>query len=249
MKKELIEFKKFVDKFNIKESGIKYKYNHSIRVMKIGNSIATKLGLSDIEVYMSTLACLLHDLARFDQWKIFKTFIDENSFDHGDYAYGYIKHNNYLRNYTDDDTYDSAILLSIKNHNKFEIKPCSDTELLFSKIVRDADKVDILLNGGITTFTDYKENDFEITNIVFDNIMNQKPIHYKDTNNKMDRVLVSMAMIYDLNFKYSFEFIKGNDVVNNTIMVLKSKCKNKDTLEKLDLILEKLNNYIKETNY
>lgn len=246
MKKELSEFKKFVDNYNIKDSGIKYKYDHSIRVMKIGNSIAKKLNLNETETYMVTLASLLHDLARFDQWKMFNTFIDQDSFDHGDYAYGYIKHNNYLRNYTLDESYDSAILMSIKNHNKFEIEPGSEMEILFSKIVRDADKVDILLNGGVTTFAEYKENDFEINKDFYENIMNGKALKYVDANNKLERILVGMAMIYDLNFKYSFDFIKGNNVISNTINVLKLKCKNKDTLIKLNNIEDKLNNYIKE---
>lgn len=246
MKKELAEFKKFVDKYNLNQKEIKYKYEHSIRVMKIGNSISKKIGLGDNEIYMATLACLLHDLARFEQWKLFKTFIDEDSFDHGDYAYEYIKKNNYLRKYVKDNSYDSEILKSIKNHNKFEIEPCNEKELLFSKIVRDADKIDILLNGGTTKFANYNENEDEITDIIYDKIMNGHHISYKDTKNKVERILVSIAMIYDLNFKYSFEFIKGNGVINETISTIKIKCKNKDTLEKLNLIEVKLNKYIEE---
>lgn len=246
MKKELTEFKKFVDQYNTRDLAIKYKYDHSIRVMKIGNSISKKLKLSNKEIYMVSLACLLHDLARFEQWKQFNTFNDFISFDHGNYAYGYIKHNNYLRNYINETEYDSAILISIKNHSKNKIEECNELEMLFSKIVRDADKIDILLNGGMTVFSDYKSNEFEISDAVYECIMNKKPIDYKITNNKIDRILVGIAMIYDINFKYSFDFIKGNNVVNNTISLLKSKCNNKNTLEKLDIIQDKLNKYIKE---
>lgn len=246
MKKELLEFKNFVSNYNMKDLEIKHKYDHSIRVMKIGNIIAKKLNLSDEEVYMITLSCLLHDLGRFDQWRDFKTFKDEESFDHGDYAYNYITDNNYLRKYTDNDKYDKEILFSIKNHNKYEIEKSSDSEVLFAKIVRDSDKVDILLSGSITMFLNYKKNDYSISDLVYNCIMNEFAINYKDTNNTIEIGLVGLAMIYDLNFKFSFDFINGHNIVNNTISILKSKCTNKKTLEKLDKINKKINNYIKE---
>lgn len=246
MKKELLEFKNFVSNYDLKTLEIKYKYDHSIRVMKIGNTIAKDLNLSDEEVYMVTLSCLLHDLARFDQWKNFQTFRDDKSFDHGDYAYNYIKNNNYLRKYTLNDKYDKEILWSIKSHNKFKIEECSQSEMLFSKIVRDADKVDIVLNHGITIFSNYKKNEYEISDIVYDSIMNEKDINYKDTKNSLERLLVGLAMIFDLNFKVSFKLIKNNNVVSNIINILKSKCNNEESLKKLDEINLKINNYIME---
>ncbi len=244
MKKELLEFKKHVENYDLKNLGIKFKYNHSISVMKIGNSIAKKLKLKDTEVYMVTLACLLHDLARFDQLKIYDTFNDRKSFDHGDYAYDYINKNNYLRKFTEDTTYDSAILKSIKFHNKFKIGKCNEIELLFSKIVRDADKIDILLNDGFKKFSEYETNNLEISNTVYNSILNEKDISYQDTNNKLDRILLGLAMIYDINFDCSFSFIKGKGVIKRVISFLKAKNNNKDTLEKLINIENKLEEYI-----
>ncbi|MDD3995572.1 MAG: HD domain-containing protein [Bacilli bacterium] len=244
MKKELLEFKKHVEKYDFKNIGIKFKYNHSIVLMKIGNSIAKKLKLKDNEFYMVTLACLLHDIGRFDQLKIYDTFNDKKSFDHGDYAYNYIKKNNYLRKYTDDTTYDTAILKSIKYHNKFKIGKCNEIELLFSKIVRDADKVDILLNDGFKKFSEYETNELEISDSVYNKILNEKDISYDDTNNKLDRILLGLAMIYDINFDCSFSFIKGKGIVKRVIGFLKAKNKNKDTLDKLNIIEKKLEEYI-----
>ncbi len=244
MKKELIEFKKYVDNYNIKDSGIKFKYDHSIRVMKIGNSLAKKLKLDNNEIYMVTLACLLHDIARFDQLKLYNTFNDKKSFDHGDYAEELIINSNYLRNYIEDTTYDSAIIKAIKYHNKYEIGPCNEKELLFSKIVRDADKIDILLNGGAKKFSEYETNDMKISDIVYNGILNQKPINYDDTYNKLDRLLLGIAMIYDFNFKESFKFIKGKGTITSTISFIKSKNTNKDTLEKLNIIEDRLESYI-----
>jgi HD superfamily phosphohydrolase YqeK len=244
MKKELIEFKKFVDSYNLKAEGIRFKYDHSIRTMKIGNSIAKKLKLNNTEIYMVTLACLLHDLARFDQLKLYNTFNDRKSFDHGDYAVDLIIKNNYLRNYTEDTTYDSAILKSIKYHNKYKIEDCNDIELLFSKIVRDADKIDILLNAGVKKFGNYEINEYEITDKVYECVINGSSINYDDTKNKIDKLILGVAMIYDLNFRYSFEFIKGKGVIKSVTNFIRSINKNKDTLTKINEIETKLEQHI-----
>ncbi len=245
MKKELSEFKKFVSNYNLKDASIRFKYDHSIRVMRIANSIAKKLKLDNKEVYMITLAGLLHDIGRFDQIKEYNTFNDLKSFDHGDYAYDLIVRNKILRNYVEEDAYDSAILEAIKNHNKFKIGECNEKELFFSKIIRDADKIDILLNGGAKKFSEYETNDLTITDSVYNNIMNEEPVDYINTKNKLDRLLLGIAMIYDFNFKCSFDFVKGKGVVESIISFIKSKNTNKETLEKLILVEQKINNYIR----
>lgn len=245
MKKELSEFKKYVSNYNLKDYRIRYKYDHSIRVMKYANYIAKKLKLDDKDTYMVTLAGLLHDIGRFDQLEKHDTFDDEKSFDHGDYAVDILINNNYLRNYIEDDSYDSDILKSIKYHNKFEIGECNERELLFSKIIRDADKIDIFLNAGIKKFNKHEKNDFTITDIVYNSIMNEKPVDYNDTVNVVDKLLLRVAMIYDLNYKCSFNLIKGRKVIEIIIWHTKSLTTNVETKQKLDDVIIKANQYMR----
>ena len=50
-----------------------------------------------------------------------------------------------IRKYIENDKYDEIIRKAIKNHNKFEIeKRLTEKELIFAKIIRDADKIDII---------------------------------------------------------------------------------------------------------
>lgn len=138
------EFLKYTNKFDINEEAIKRKIEHSLRVMEISKKLAKQIGLSEEDVNLATLIGLLHDIARFEQYTLFKTYNDLNSIDHGDFGVAILKEKNYIRKYIKEDQYDDIIFKAVKNHNKYKIeKELTEKELLFIKIIRDADKLDI----------------------------------------------------------------------------------------------------------
>ena len=143
IKNAIIEFLKYTEKYDLEDENIQRKKEHSLRVMNISETIARKLNLSEEEIQLSTLIGLLHDIARFEQYKRYQTFKDSNSFDHGNYALKIL--NRDIRKYIEQDDYDEIIRKAIKNHNKFIIEDeLTKKEELFAKIIRDADKIDIL---------------------------------------------------------------------------------------------------------
>ena len=79
----LEKFKEYVDSFE-KEDAIKYKYNHSLRVMDLSIDIAKSLKLNEEDLKLVKLIGLLHDIGRFEQVKRYHTFIDKNSINHGE---------------------------------------------------------------------------------------------------------------------------------------------------------------------
>ena len=60
------EFIKYTENFNTKDKNVKRKQQHSIRVMKIAEQIATNLKLSEEQIQLATLIGLLHDIGRFE---------------------------------------------------------------------------------------------------------------------------------------------------------------------------------------
>ena len=76
-------FDDFVMKYDLNENMIKYKYNHSYRVVHQAEEIARSLELDEEDRALASLIGLLHDIARFRQWTDYKTFSDDESFDHG----------------------------------------------------------------------------------------------------------------------------------------------------------------------
>ena len=103
LKKELEkakkEFLKFTENYDLRNKDILRKQKHSLRVMEISKQISNELKLNEEEIQISALIGLLHDIARFEQWKIYKVYSDQFSFDHGDKGAEILEENNFIRNF------------------------------------------------------------------------------------------------------------------------------------------------------
>lgn len=243
------EFIKYAEKFDLKEKHIENKKIHSLRVMNISKEIATKLKLTQEEVDLATLIGLLHDIARFEQYTQFQTFSDLNSFDHGDYGVEIL--NKDIRKYVETDKYDKIIKIAIKNHNKYKIEEgLTEKELLFAKIIRDADKLDIFYEA-VTMFWNGIEKQISSTNIS-ENAEKQfkenKQIKRKKNTSKepnVDEVLNVISFIFDINFKETFKIIKEKDYINKILERFKFNGK---TEEKMNEIREIASNFVNQNS-
>ena len=139
------EFIKYTEKFNLKDKNVKGKQLHSLRVMKISSQIAINLKLNKEQIQIATLIGLLHDIGRFKQYTEIGLGDNLEGFDHGDYGAKVLFEDNMIRKFIEKSKYDEIIKKAIINHNKFSIeKGLTEEEQIFAKIIRDADKIDIL---------------------------------------------------------------------------------------------------------
>ncbi len=241
------EFFKYVEQFDLKDERIQRKKFHSIRVQEISKQIAEDLKLNEEYIDIASLIGLLHDIGRFEQEKQYHTFDDDKSFDHGDYGADLLKKS--IRNYINVDKYDNIIIQAIKNHNKLQINPnLKDNELLFSKIIRDADKLDIMYET-INIFYIGKEkiiNNLTLSDYSYNSIKKNKPVFnsYSIDINYLDKIVRCIAFIFDLNYKKSFEIIKENNYISKIIK--KYYYKDKATQIRMNEIEEIANKYVDE---
>ena len=245
IKKAEEEFKIYTSKYNMNEPKILMKYNHTFRVEELCGQIASMLKLDKEKVNIAKLIGLFHDLARFEQYTKYKTYDDLKSIDHGDLAVEILKSDNYIRKYIETDKYDNNILKSIEYHNKYSIGDDLDEEgILFSKIIRDADKLDIIyikVNETLIQQKEKVENEL-ITKEVFEQFMAKETVNRLNVKNKIDTVIVLLAFIYDINFKETYKIIKENRYVDRIIDLFDFK--EKETIDKMKLIKEKTNEYL-----
>lgn len=220
LEKAKTEFLKYTENYDLTNENIRRKQWHSIRVMNISKQIAVELNLSDDQIQIAALIGLLHDIARFEQYTQYQTYNDNRSFDHGDYGVEIL--NKDMRKYIKTDKYDKLIKIAIKNHNKFEIEEgLNEEESLFAKIIRDADKIDILYEA-VSMFWNGEEKDInntEISSKVMEKIEERELIK-RDKNKAfcgIDKVMSVLAFIFDINYKPSFKIIKENDYINKII--------------------------------
>ncbi len=89
------------------------------------------------------LAALFHDVARFDQYIIYKTFKDAQSFNHGLKGLQILK--NEKRFEREDPHVSSLALAAVSLHNRLALPEIMDSDARkICEAVRDADKIDII---------------------------------------------------------------------------------------------------------
>lgn len=244
--KAINEFQKYTSNYNVNDNMIRLKINHTYRVMNNCEEISKSLDLDDEKTNIAKLIGLLHDIGRFEQWKNYHTFSDRESIDHANLGVNILKENNYIRKYISNSNYDDTILKSIENHNKYIIsKDLSDEELLFTKLIRDADKIDILYLYTIKEI-DLELDDNCFNDIVFNTLVNRKDVDRKDIKNKADELSVSLGFVFDINYKKSFEILKEKDFFNIIINQYIEKTNNNKLKEQLESIRTVISNYIEE---
>ena len=157
------EFLKYTEKYDLNNDNLKRRQLHSLRVMKKSRIIAQSLKLSEEEIQIATLIGLLHDIGRFEQYTKYNTFSDHNSIDHANLGVDILQENNYIKNYIEDENWINIILTAIKNHNKYKMENgLNKKKELFCKIIRDADKADIMYEGANVFWnTESEKSDLE----------------------------------------------------------------------------------------
>ena len=141
----LEEFDKYTSNYDLNEEFYRLKYNHSKRVMDLMVKYAKKLGFSERDVELAKIIGLLHDIARFEQWRQFQTFKDSESFDHAEYGVKLLFEDGMIKRFTNRvEDYD-LIKFAIRNHNKLDLVDCGNPRYMkFAKLIRDVDKMDII---------------------------------------------------------------------------------------------------------
>lgn len=245
------EFNNYTSNYDKNIIPINRKYYHSYRVMEESIKISESENLSKEDIELASLIGLLHDTARFEQWMRYQTFSDSKSIDHGDFGVQILSENNFIRNFVENNQYDKIIKIAIKNHNKYKIEEgLNEKELLHSKIIRDADKIDIFYEASEDMFWNTAEEIREIENSFisedyFKQFSERSTILRKPNQTKLDSIISMIAFIFDLNFKYSKKVIYENNYINRILD--KFDYKNNTTKEQIETIRNIASDYLKES--
>lgn len=245
------EFIKYTEKFDLNDKNIKRKQLHSLRVMEKSNSIAKALNLKEEEIEIATLIGLLHDIGRFEQYTTYKTFRDCESIDHANLGVEILSENNYINEFIADKNWINTIFIAIKNHNKYKIQEgLSKEQEIFCKIIRDADKADIIYEGA-NIFWKSKEEIKEIEETlikkeVYEAVKKHRLVDRTQLKeeNKLDAFMIVLCLIFDINFKKTFEIIQEEKAIDTILK--RFDFKNEETRNKIEEIHKIINKYVTE---
>ena len=233
-------FDEYVFNYDMSDPDINYKYHHSYRVMNVMELLATKLNMSKKDIYLAKVIGLLHDIGRFEQDKLYNSFKD-GKFDHGNYGLTVLKETNFLNKINIDKSDYEVVYKAIDNHNQFKINDgLTERELLFAKLIRDADKLDILYAlGNIEIKEILIQDNSELSKELEKDFFNNKIGNIKDSKSSNDGLVVTFCYIYDINFKETYQIIYENNYYDK----IYERINRKDIFEKY---LNHTNKYIKE---
>lgn len=232
-----IKSRQFFDSFLIFYSGwnkgqiskVEIKKHHSERVAELSGLLAASLNLERSDIALARAIGLLHDIGRFPQLLKYNTFDDAVSEDHSKMAIDELERAGLLQGLSGEAA--SIVRSAIFHHNKEEIpQDLTEAERLFCRIIRDADKLDIL-----QSLTDCYENREEQTTHTISTPVSRirgisesvavaaisgKTVRKEHVRTGDDVKVMQLSWVYDLNFKASFKILSSGQYVDKIYRVL-----------------------------
>ena len=230
-------FDNYVKEYRRFDKSTDYKYYHSYRVMHNMEIIGKSLNLTKEDIELAKTIGLLHDIGKIK--KDDKKY--NNDHDHGDYGADLLLKQGLMKkfNITKEDS--QIVYKAIKNHSKFSIeKGLNERELLFCKMIRDADKIDILNALGNSSIKDkLLQDNSKVNERIKTIIKNKKVVDKKYIIKKNDNLATVFSLIYDLNFAISYKIIYKEKYLDKIYQRIIDK-------ENFKEILDETNSYLKE---
>jgi len=228
------------------QQNIDLKEDHTMRVCQEILKLGTRLGLNEDEIRLAGITALLHDIGRFEQFAKYRTFSDSHSENHAELGIKILERYGVLNQF--DDSTKEIIVCSIKYHNQPSL-PLDETEkcLFFSKLLRDADKLDIL---RVVT-TNYQRTDgqrnaaleldlpdtTEISDKVYQDLMNKRIVDITNIRTLNDLKLLQAGWIFDINFSPTLRSIRHRHYMEMIRAVLPESNKITEIFDVIDSVL------------
>lgn len=102
-------FKEYVKNYDPEEGRVKVKISHIERVANLARKMAEELNLSEEDIQLAELIGLLHDIGRFEQIRLYHTFVDRKSVNHGELGAKILFEDGLIRNFIETDEFDEII--------------------------------------------------------------------------------------------------------------------------------------------
>lgn len=189
---------------------LEIKRAHTFNVYENAKKIIAEEGWAPDQARAGLLAALYHDIARFDQYLLYGTFKDAESFNHGAMGVRLLKKERRLDNESPEIR--SLALAAVGLHNRRAIPAkLAPKARGICAAVRDADKLDIIrvIDGHLkkkpycpTVILGLPDDD-KGNPLVAESVMNEKCPGYGDLWSVNDFRVLLGAWLFSLNFKSS----------------------------------------------
>ncbi|MBU4200478.1 MAG: HD domain-containing protein [Verrucomicrobia bacterium] len=219
----------FADGQGILAPMLQIKADHSRRVAGIMEMIARDMELMADDVRTAYILGLLHDVGRFSQYTEFNTYNDRVSVNHGWNGAEIVLKSKVLMGIVPDDGI--RIATGIRHHNEHHLSDSiGDGALLFVKMIRDADKLDICRtmmalweNGELLK---YPELVYHIdlkgppNPMAIAELRAGRTVSYRHIKSMVDFFMTLLSWVYDFNFTVSYRRLAEWDLMGKIVAEL-----------------------------
>jgi len=227
------------------QENISLKEEHSFRVLNYAQDIAISEGLEAEARFAIELSALFHDLGRFEQFSRYQTFQDKLSVNHALLGYKSLQEKQFCAHLPEQTK--TYLGIAILMHNRLKVPTFKNKFLdVMVKMVRDADKLDILyviLNNLRYKSKNYKvvfnlkDEPDQISPAVVKTLEAKRLVDYSKLEFINDFKLLLVSWIYDFNFSYSYQVIKKNNWLESIFDFLPAQ-------KKIENIYQNVFNYL-----
>jgi len=224
-------FKRYTKSFfglnQYKNKNYKLKQDHTKRVCANILELCSSLNFTEQGKNIAEAIALFHDIGRFVQFKTYNTFSDGKSENHAILGLRVLKETKIINK----SAHKNIILSAVRFHNLKELPNTLQDKntILYSKLIRDADKLDIfnvLTNYYISKNTDNPALDLELPHTtsysegVITDFFSNKCVDIKFLKGDIDFKLLQLSWIYDINFNKTLDIIKHKKYIEKILSVL-----------------------------
>lgn len=196
------------------QKNIRLKANHTKTVCENIRLLARSENLGEKECCLAEVIALFHDLGRFEQFSKYKTFKDSDSEDHAVLGIRVLKESGIISHLPEKEQH--IIYKAVEYHNRMQVPAEEETEdvIFYSKLIRDADKLDILKlitehyeapeNSPNPALELYLPDNPACSETIIRDILNNRMAKISDVTNRNDVNLLRLSWVFDLNFPETF---------------------------------------------
>jgi putative nucleotidyltransferase with HDIG domain len=213
------------------DRNIRLKEEHTTRVCDNMNELTESLELPLPDRHLAEAIALFHDIGRFEQYRRYRTFLDRVSENHARLGLRVMAESRIHSRINPDEK--RILFRSVAFHNA-AVLPSRESprSLLFMRLIRDADKLDIW--RVVTDY--YREKEHhpnttielglpdtpECSPNVLRSIRNETFASISDVRTLNDFKLLQISWVFDLNFPRSFRLLSERNYLPSIGSVLPS---------------------------
>ena len=218
--------KEFLGRYqNENDPGFEMKTVHTYRTADLAREIAEREGFVQEDCDLAVLIALLHDVGRFEELKIRRTF-NSAAFDHASHGVKMLREG-LLREFVDTEEYDDVILDAISVHSLYSVPDIADEKTRrHALVLRDSDKLDNFRSRahepvnrmfGSLFHDDSEMADSKISEAVMESLRHKQCVRVTDRKTPLDYYVTVLGFWFDLTYESSKQIAAENGWIETMV--------------------------------